>query len=258
MQKTLLCLLILFVSIPNIIKAQIIKVNYVTKMTEDIFEFPAKLYINNKASIFIWKESNESDWELEQNNFENGVMIKEGQTVFSDANGYQIKRELSGRILHCRNFCKKETPLIYKDEIQLDWSITNESKNWEGYALSKATTTFRGRKYEAWFAFEIPINAGPWKFSGLPGLILEVRSLDGSLEIKPTGISNIDQQEIPDFLNDSEIISHTDFNRCLDKEYEQSYRKNQAIIAQMQAKYKDLEITNAGQSPTRLKTELEY
>lgn len=34
-----------------------------------------------------------------------------------------------------------------------------------------ATTQFRGLTYTAWFALDIPINEGPWKFHGLPGLI---------------------------------------------------------------------------------------
>jgi hypothetical protein len=38
----------------------------------------------------------------------------------------------------------------------------------------KATTSFAGRNYEAWFTPEIPISDGPYKFYGLPGLIFKI------------------------------------------------------------------------------------
>ena len=40
-----------------------------------------------------------------------------------------------------------------------------------------ATCEFRGRKWQAWYS-DIPYSLGPWKLNGLPGLILEARSLD--------------------------------------------------------------------------------
>ena len=43
-----------------------------------------------------------------------------------------------------------------------------------GYDCRLAKTDFRGRSYFVWFAPDLPISDGPWKFSGLPGLILEV------------------------------------------------------------------------------------
>lgn len=55
-----------------------------------------------------------------------------------------------------------------------DWRITNESKVIGSFTSTKATTTFRGRNYIAWFTTEVPKDIGPWKFHGLPGLILEV------------------------------------------------------------------------------------
>ncbi|MCM1356079.1 MAG: GLPGLI family protein [Staphylococcus sp.] len=55
-----------------------------------------------------------------------------------------------------------------------DWTITEEEEELCGYACRKATTSFRGRDWTAWFAEEIPVNRGPWKFSGLPGLILKM------------------------------------------------------------------------------------
>jgi len=42
------------------------------------------------------------------------------------------------------------------------------------HSCKKATTSFRGRNYTAWYTEHIPISDGPWKFWGLPGLILKV------------------------------------------------------------------------------------
>ena len=50
------------------------------------------------------------------------------------------------------------------------WNITEEQKTIDNYVCQKATCTFGGRTYEAWFAPDIPISDGPWKFYGLPGL----------------------------------------------------------------------------------------
>lgn len=54
-----------------------------------------------------------------------------------------------------------------------EWEITDESKDIMGYQCFKAATDYRGRRWTAWFAPEIPVQDGPWKLCGLPGLILE-------------------------------------------------------------------------------------
>ena len=78
-----------------------------------------------------------------------------------------------------------------KDEIDIfNWQIENSKDTIiAGYTCQKATTTFRGRDYEAYFTNEIANQGGPWKFDGLPGLILSVTSKDGYLSIKPTVIN---------------------------------------------------------------------
>ncbi len=61
-----------------------------------------------------------------------------------------------------------------------NWQIKNETVTIVGYKCQKATCRFRGRNYTAWFTVDIPISQGPWKFCGLPGLILKVQ--DDALE----------------------------------------------------------------------------
>ena len=43
-----------------------------------------------------------------------------------------------------------------------------------GHRCQKATCRFRGRDFVAWFAADVPVKGGPWKFGGLPGCILKV------------------------------------------------------------------------------------
>jgi len=65
--------------------------------------------------------------------------------------------------------------LFYTEPLpKLKWEITSETKDISGFKVQKAFTSYSGRDYIAWFTPEIPISDGPYKFSGLPGLILEI------------------------------------------------------------------------------------
>jgi GLPGLI family protein len=61
-----------------------------------------------------------------------------------------------------------------KPTIKLDWVLNNEETEILGYKCKKATTTFAGRDYIAWYSTEISISDGPYKFQGLPGLIFSI------------------------------------------------------------------------------------
>ena len=56
----------------------------------------------------------------------------------------------------------------------LIWEISSDTQIINGLKCQKATTSFSGRNYVAWFSNEIPISDGPYKFSGLPGLIIKI------------------------------------------------------------------------------------
>lgn len=68
------------------------------------------------------------------------------------------------------------TPLNigYNDDHKFKWQISNEKAKIGSYNAQKATTEFGGRKWTAWFSSDIPLQDGPYKFHGLPGLIVKI------------------------------------------------------------------------------------
>jgi GLPGLI family protein len=77
-----------------------------------------------------------------------------------------------------------------KDKVKMfDWKILEEKDTVIlNYHCKKATTKFRGREYIAYYTNEIANQGGPWKFDGLPGFILKIKSTDGYVLIEPTEI----------------------------------------------------------------------
>ncbi|MNK57823.1 hypothetical protein D3C87_768890 [compost metagenome] len=61
----------------------------------------------------------------------------------------------------------------------LPWKILQEKSTIEGIKVQKATVDAMGRSWIAWFAEEIQIQDGPYRFSGLPGLILKLEDSNG-------------------------------------------------------------------------------
>jgi len=64
--------------------------------------------------------------------------------------------------------------LINDNTLVIDWELTSDKKEIQGLICNKATTTFRGRNWTVWYCPQIPVVYGPWKFYGLPGLMMEL------------------------------------------------------------------------------------
>lgn len=81
---------------------------------------------------------------------------------------------------------------LYNDPLPgFTWTIKDSTQTICGYTCRLAKCYFRGRYYAAWFTEEIPISAGPWKMSGLPGVILFLEEDSGqysfcAVSIKPS------------------------------------------------------------------------
>ena len=78
------------------------------------------------------------------------------------------------------------------DNLPQQWTIISDSvKTILGYTCQKATCSYRGRNYEAWYNPDLPVNAGPWKFSGLPGLIMSVQDTKGHYTFEIKGLMKV-------------------------------------------------------------------
>ncbi|MDQ0783785.1 GLPGLI family protein [Chryseobacterium sp. W4I1] len=62
----------------------------------------------------------------------------------------------------------------YSEDLKFNWNILNDKQKIGEYNTQKATTEFGGRKWTAWFSTDLPFQDGPYKFWGLPGLIIKI------------------------------------------------------------------------------------
>lgn len=75
------------------------------------------------------------------------------------------------------------------DERKLLWNIAGEKQKIGTMNTQKATTEFAGRKWTAWFSKELPFQDGPYKFHGLPGLIVKLEDTSKTHRFELIGIS---------------------------------------------------------------------
>lgn len=104
-----------------------------------------------------------------------------------------------------------------KEELpdDLQWNLYSETKTILGYKCQLATTSFAGRNYMAWYVLEIPISEGPYKFHGLPGLILEIYDSNNHYHFKAVGITKLHSKISIENQNYREI-NYKEYKRFLE------------------------------------------
>ena len=77
----------------------------------------------------------------------------------------------------------------YEENLPItDWTLNEDTATICGYLCQKATTTYGGRKWIVWYAPEIASGYGPWKFGGLPGLVLAAENEEHIFHFTATSI----------------------------------------------------------------------
>jgi len=129
-----------------------------------------KLLIGNNLSKYF-------SYLLFQNDSVCTILQKRGGETVSAPKGTQYYEIIKDYKTNKQTVIDSEDETVFRYEevsLSFNWAIQSDRKTIMDYPCQKATTEFRGRKYEAWFTFSIPIPDGPYKFCGLPGLIVEI------------------------------------------------------------------------------------
>lgn len=106
----------------------------------------------------------------------------------------------------------------------LKWKIEVEKDTiLLGHNCQMARTSFGGRNYIAWFTSGIPINDGPYKFQGLPGLIVKISDTKNEHRFTLTGIHKLKYIQ-PILYNQSKYL---DINA---EEFVKALKANIAIL----------------------------
>lgn len=139
-------------------------------------------------SISIFKSENGKDLSTMQGTVSSRADEGESYQIFKDLNTGKIKvvdyTSVNGK------------PFEYEDQVgPMNWKIQQIPDTIiNSYSCKQARLNFRGREYTAWFSTEVPINDGPWKFTGLPGLIVKV---EDSFQLFSFSLVGLEQTKMP-------------------------------------------------------------
>src|SRR5690625_2038697 len=196
--------------------------NLDTKQTEVLY-----LFSSPQASVFMNHNTAKAD-EIKKN-IER--MLQSGSIDMNKAGHkstdfpLEIYKNLhEGRTIAKNTLAKKD--YIYQEsQVPLDWNITSESKEYAGYLVQKATTSFAGRDYEAWFTMEIPLPDGPYVFSGLPGLIVELYDTQNHYHFSLLSVEKLEEPKDWE-LGKVEEVSKEEFREIRAKVMENRNKSN--------------------------------
>ncbi|MBS1548678.1 MAG: GLPGLI family protein [Bacteroidetes bacterium] len=99
------------------------------------------------------------------------------ENLRSDIN-YSIEKDLTNQKVNFKDRIARDI-YTYTEDRPMNWKILNETAKIGDYKTQKATLDFAGRQWTAWFTQDIPVMDGPYKFYGLPGLIIKIEDSKG-------------------------------------------------------------------------------
>lgn len=97
-----------------------------------------------------------------------------------------------------------------------DWKMLDVRDTVFGYPCRQAAVNYAGRDYTAWYTLDIPVPDGPWKFYGLPGLILKAEDAEGYFVYEAVGMETLDDSSYITMNEDREKVELSYFNKAAD------------------------------------------
>lgn len=97
---------------------------------------------------------------------------------------------------------------LYKvsEERKIEWKILPEKITIGEFTEQKTIATFGGRKWTAWFSAELPFQDVPYKFHGLPGLIVKMENESKTHQYELKGVTKFTSVKTKLSMFDSETV----------------------------------------------------
>ncbi len=95
----------------------------------------------------------------------------------------------AGKLTHTEKICQ-DWFRYDEDMPSFDWELTDSVTDVLGYQCQSAKCKFRGREWTVFYTEDIPLMDGPWKFHGLPGLIMKATDAGSQYSFECIGIKS--------------------------------------------------------------------
>lgn len=170
------------------------------------------LDISKKGSKFYSKSTFESDSIVQESIKKQLASGMKNVSISRQRQGGEINYEVE------KTYPEYKTYLIasvgndaYKvlEDRKINWKIAPEKKKLGEFNVQKATAEFAGRSWIAWFTTDVPIQDGPYKFSGLPGLIVEIYDHTGTHKMELKGLKKITEAKTEELSTQGKDIPFT-------------------------------------------------
>jgi len=154
-------------------------------MLLDIDKSGSKYYGQEK---FVADSTSQADLERQLKLSPNSISISR-----NDKPGmitYKVTKQYPDFKTHLFTKISSDSYKIEEDK-KPEWKILPDKQKIGEYNAQKATTKYGGREWTAWFSTDLPFQDGPYKFYGLPGLIVKIEDKTGSHSLTLVGNKTI-------------------------------------------------------------------
>ncbi len=180
---------------PGILEIEYVKTQVVDTLKWESYSDPMTLRIGQTSAMFyptkkMWADSLlKTNFKLHEKIYYETNPI--GKPGFTPIGGYEdeylFRNVNEGETMVCSSI-GGDVYYYVEDTTKPEWEIREDTKEILGYQCQRAECDFRGRNWVAWFTPEIPVQEGPWKLIGLPGLILAANDSKNHYSYEATSI----------------------------------------------------------------------
>lgn len=190
-----------------------------------VYEYKMKPDVAKKDSVIT--DYMNLDTDGKKSYFQNGVKYERDSTYNADKSypallksrqydrnlNYTVEKDYAQKTI---NFYDKykTVSIITSDNEAPKWKIVNDFKKINKMNCQKAVADYKGRKWEAWFSKDFPVSDGPYKFTGLPGLVVSVKDSENDHVFDLVQIKKI--STVTSFIpKNNKQMTHTEYRKLI-------------------------------------------